>query len=244
MIYQLDKSVGEIVQALRDRNMLDDSVVIFYSDNGGPTYQTYASNYPLRGQKISGLEGGTRVNAIIYDKSLPKNIIRNRMFHPVDFLPTLKTLTGARFKISTKIDGIDQALMLRFNLNLRNEVTVIDDVNGYSSYVYKNFKIVNGSVYPERYLDGWLGTNNNADIVDAKTYFENVKESTTGNWHILSFICYRFQFLYKKVVLSIHSVKILYLELNIVKFKTALFILLQVPLLIHRNRKMYNNKHK
>ena len=37
MIYQLDKSVGEIVKALRDNNHLDDSIVVFYSDNGGPT---------------------------------------------------------------------------------------------------------------------------------------------------------------------------------------------------------------
>lgn len=52
MVAKLDESVGEVVAALREKNMLDNSVIVFMSDNGAPTHGIHSnrgSNYPLRG---------------------------------------------------------------------------------------------------------------------------------------------------------------------------------------------------
>lgn len=52
MVSKLDESVGDIVQSLRDRDLLKNSVILFSSDNGAPSlgeHSNRGSNYPLRG---------------------------------------------------------------------------------------------------------------------------------------------------------------------------------------------------
>ena len=56
MLYKLDESVGKLVTALKEKNMLQDSIIVFTTDNGGPASgfnQNAASNYPLKGVSTS-----------------------------------------------------------------------------------------------------------------------------------------------------------------------------------------------
>ena len=60
-IAMMDDSVGEIMEALKRRNVLNNTIVIVMSDNGGageehidrPQFAFYASNWPLRGAKAT-----------------------------------------------------------------------------------------------------------------------------------------------------------------------------------------------
>ena len=57
MIHELDQSIGKMIQALSDKDMLKDTIIVFSSDNGGPPEprvitnldRNAASNWPLRG---------------------------------------------------------------------------------------------------------------------------------------------------------------------------------------------------
>jgi len=58
MMYELDQSIGRLVQVLSEKKMLQDTIIVFSSDNGGvpaprPTDHTFdrnaGSNWPLRG---------------------------------------------------------------------------------------------------------------------------------------------------------------------------------------------------
>ncbi len=62
MIRSLDRSVGRVLDSLREQGLLDNTLVIFTSDNGGPHSLGIPSlNRPFRGWKLSFFEGGIRV---------------------------------------------------------------------------------------------------------------------------------------------------------------------------------------
>lgn len=55
MISKLDQSVGDVVSALSGRGMLENSIILFMSDNGAPTLDLLSnmgSNYPFRGVRF------------------------------------------------------------------------------------------------------------------------------------------------------------------------------------------------
>lgn len=52
MISVLDRGVGQIVKAVKEKGIMDNTIIMFYSDNGAPTvgmHATAGSNYPLKG---------------------------------------------------------------------------------------------------------------------------------------------------------------------------------------------------
>ena len=93
MVVELDTSVGKIIESLRKNNMLNNTVVVFSTDNGGPAdgfNLNYASNYPLRGVKNTLWEGGVRGVGLIWSQLLKKrSFVSDYMFHIKDWLPTL-----------------------------------------------------------------------------------------------------------------------------------------------------------
>jgi arylsulfatase A-like enzyme len=57
----LDDGVGAVLNALRQTSQEENTLVFFFSDNGGPTPSTTSGNGPLRGFKAQTWEGGVRV---------------------------------------------------------------------------------------------------------------------------------------------------------------------------------------
>ncbi len=130
MITDLDTQVGRIVAALKQKSMLDNTLIIFSSDNGGATSalfatgarspeereesggielgaKTPASNGNLRGGKGSLHEGGVRVPTIFYWPTKLKPAVVNEPLDVVDVMPTLLALAGARGNSNHPFDGKD-----------------------------------------------------------------------------------------------------------------------------------------
>ena len=100
MVSALDDAVGMIVQELENTGLLDNTIIVFTSDNGGPI-PSGASNYPLRGSKYTLWEGGTRSSAFVYSSMFEnKGTINKELIHVVDWIPTL--LAGVKGQLTTE----------------------------------------------------------------------------------------------------------------------------------------------
>ncbi len=106
VMMELDWSVGQIMKALSDSGIEEDTLVIFSSDNGPWTsYGNHAGQTPFREAKGTGFDGGIRSACIIkYPRRIRPGTVSDRMFCSVDLLPTLAELTGSRLP-ENEIDG-------------------------------------------------------------------------------------------------------------------------------------------
>ncbi len=104
-IEEVDWGVGEVMQALRDHDLDDNTVVIFASDNGGTQP---SQNQPLRGVKSETLEGGIRTPFIAwYPAEIPPGSESDAIVASFDLLPTLVGLAGGQPPQDRIIDGRD-----------------------------------------------------------------------------------------------------------------------------------------
>ncbi|MDN3643225.1 sulfatase [Lutimonas halocynthiae] len=107
VIMEIDWSVGQVLAALKENNLDDNTIVIFTSDNGPwLSYGDHAgSAYPLREGKGTALEGGQREPCIIrYPKKIKSKRVIDVPMMAIDILPTIAEITGAKLP-DNKIDG-------------------------------------------------------------------------------------------------------------------------------------------
>lgn len=109
MVRALDRSVGRLLQALRDEGLADNTLVIFTSDNGGPGYVGLPQlNKPFRGWKLTQFEGGLRVPFVA---QWPGHIAPGTQYsQPVtsrDILPTVMAAVGGQLPADRPYDGVN-----------------------------------------------------------------------------------------------------------------------------------------
>jgi arylsulfatase A-like enzyme len=125
MVKSLDDGIGRILQAVDDAGIADNTIIVFYSDNGGYAYppkktdpEGYAdipatSNLPLRSGKASLYEGGTREPFIFaWPGKAKAGATSDILFQTVDFYPTLLSFVGLKPHDGIKLDGHDQSKAL------------------------------------------------------------------------------------------------------------------------------------
>ncbi len=106
MLAQLDDGVGRVLERLRSQGLSENTLVVFLSDNGGPTRELTSSNAPLRGEKGSLFEGGVRVPFLVqWPGQLPAGHVESRMVSSLDLFPTVLAAAGA--KVDATLDGVD-----------------------------------------------------------------------------------------------------------------------------------------
>lgn len=120
MVKSLDDAVGTLLDTLDRLKIADNTVIVFFSDNGGVNWYDdkmkpfgfeipVTSNAPLRGGKASLWEGGTREPClVVWPGRTRPGSVSEALLSSVDWLPTLLEVTGVKPKPGQPFDGVSQ----------------------------------------------------------------------------------------------------------------------------------------
>jgi arylsulfatase A-like enzyme len=127
---QLDDDVGVVLKKLEDMGQLDDTIIVFTTDNGAETI-TFPDGgvTPFKAGKLTTWEGGMRAPCVIrWPGVIKPGTVFKEMFSALDWLPTLVEIAGGpkgndlnqeiqtgSYKgiVKTKLDGINQLAYLK-----------------------------------------------------------------------------------------------------------------------------------
>ena len=111
MIHHMDEGIGWVVKALRDERLLDNTLIVFTSDNGG---ERFSDNWPLVGGKMDLTEGGIRVPWIAHWPAvIAAGGITDQQCMTMDWSATMLALGGATPPADHQLDGVALTNVLR-----------------------------------------------------------------------------------------------------------------------------------
>jgi arylsulfatase A-like enzyme len=115
MVDCMDQGIGKIMQAIQARGDLENTFILFMSDNGG--VKSVGDNSPMTGFKLTPYEGGIRVAAVAYWKGhniTGEKTINDRVGY-IDIFPTLKEVAGLQESEVNPLDGSSILGLLKGN---------------------------------------------------------------------------------------------------------------------------------
>ncbi|MDM0109426.1 arylsulfatase [Variovorax sp. J22R24] len=107
---EMDHRTGQILDAIREAGIEDNTIVVFTSDNGPEATDPWQGDSgPWRGSYFTAMEGSLRAPFIIrWPDKVPAGAVNNEIVHIVDLFTTLAHVGGAEVPQDRAIDGVDQ----------------------------------------------------------------------------------------------------------------------------------------
>ena len=144
VLAEIDHRAGQILDAIDNMKIRDNTVVIWFSDNGPEYfYPWHGTAGPWRGNYFTAWEGSLRTSFLIrWPGNIPTGTVSNEIVHVVDLLPTLGKIAGYDVPSDRIIDGVDQLDFFLGKQQKSNREGFIvynnDDVYGYK---WRNWKM-------------------------------------------------------------------------------------------------------
>ena len=108
MLSALDDGVGQILGKLREAGVEEDTMVVFFTDNGGPTQSNSSANSPLKGVKATVWEGGIRIPFMMqWRRRVPAGQVMDHPVITLDLFPTILAAANAEARRELKLDGVN-----------------------------------------------------------------------------------------------------------------------------------------
>lgn len=110
MIHHMDEGIGWLTEALVDEGLLENTLIVFTSDNGG---ERFSDNWPLVGGKMDLTEGGIRVPWIAHWPAvIPPGSVSGQHCLTMDWSATMLELGGGQPHPDYPLDGVSLAALL------------------------------------------------------------------------------------------------------------------------------------
>lgn len=104
MIHHMDEGIGQLVETLKENNLLDNTLIVFTSDNGG---ERFSDNWPLVGGKMDLTEGGIRVPWIAHwPAQIAAGTVSEQHCMTMDWSATMLDIGGGQADAAYPIDGV------------------------------------------------------------------------------------------------------------------------------------------
>ena len=143
VVQELDWSVGQILKSLREHGILENTLIVFSSDNGPwlAMKEDGGSAGDLREGKTFTFDGGMKVPTVaMWKNRIPQGIINNEVASQMDWFPTIANITGSSIPKGLVIDGLDISKVLTDKGNRKNSDLLFLDgkqLQGYRSGQWK-----------------------------------------------------------------------------------------------------------
>jgi arylsulfatase A-like enzyme len=156
VIVQMDWCVGEIMKKLKELKLLQNTLVLFTSDNGPVVDDGYHDEAveklgdhnpagPLRGGKYSAFEGGTRIPFII---SWPEKVdpgTSNALVSQVDIFSSFAALVGEKCPVNSSPDGHNEIETILGKNTKGREYAILQNIGGTLAIIKDNWKYIQPS---------------------------------------------------------------------------------------------------
>jgi arylsulfatase len=150
-VHLMDRAVGSLVQGLRDRGVLDDTLILFLSDNGGTHTDTYSGGY--RAGKGTPYQGGTHAPSFWrWPRVIHAAVDCPALSAHIDILPTLAEIADVKLDESTaaQVEGKSLLPLLKDPQSAWPERTLVTHLGRwpkgqYEAWKYKNCAIRSGN---------------------------------------------------------------------------------------------------
>ena len=154
MIAALDRSVGRIIEKLKDLNIHGKTMIIFTSDNGGANYiELEDINKPYRGWKISFFEGGIRVPFIVsWPDEISPGLISDSAVHHFDIFPTIVSAAKTMTSNKKEIDGVNLLPYIKKEDSAEPHETLFWRSGNHQSVLHKKWKYIVSKKENKRWL--------------------------------------------------------------------------------------------
>ncbi len=152
-ILQLDFTIGELVAHLKAKGLLENTMIVFSSDNGPALADGYEDEAvskaighsaagPFRGGKYSVYEGGTRVPFIVHWPGYVKTGLSSSLISQLDLFASFARLSDQKLRKQDAPDSFNLLSVLTGKAHSGRESLVEHAMNNSLSLIYKNWKYI------------------------------------------------------------------------------------------------------